>query len=73
MAAVADRKHKKDVASAIQNPDPKYGGHLSDDSIGMLSLSLKARSGVPDCVTIKWHADLVDSSNWGLRMMWHQL
>jgi hypothetical protein len=38
LAAVAGRKLKKDVASTSQNPDPKYGDHLSDDSIGMFSL-----------------------------------
>jgi hypothetical protein len=39
LAAVTGRKLKKDVATTNQNPDPKYGGHLSDDSIGMFSLS----------------------------------
>jgi hypothetical protein len=38
LATVADRRLKKDVASTNQNPDPKYGDHLSDDSIGMFSL-----------------------------------
>jgi hypothetical protein len=37
LASAADRKLKKDVASANQKPDPKYGDHLSDDSIGMFS------------------------------------
>jgi hypothetical protein len=37
-AAVTDRKHEKEVASTNENPDPKYGGHLSDDSIGVFSL-----------------------------------
>jgi hypothetical protein len=37
LAAVADRKLKKVVATMNPNPDPKCGGHLSDDSIGMLS------------------------------------
>lgn len=35
---LADRKVKKGVASTNQNPDPKYGDHLSDDSIGMFLL-----------------------------------
>ncbi|PNF16210.1 hypothetical protein B7P43_G15508, partial [Cryptotermes secundus] len=34
---LADRKVKKDVASTNQNPEPKYGDHLSDDSIGSAS------------------------------------
>jgi hypothetical protein len=38
LAAVAGRKLKKDISSTSQNPDPKYGDHLSDDSIGMFSL-----------------------------------
>jgi hypothetical protein len=37
LAAVAGRKVKRDVASTNSNPDSKYGGHISDDSIGMLS------------------------------------
>jgi hypothetical protein len=37
LAAVADRKLKKDVTTTNPNPDSKCGGHLSDDSIGMLS------------------------------------
>jgi len=36
LAAVTGRKFKKDVTTTSPNPDPKYGGHLSDDSIGML-------------------------------------
>lgn len=38
LAMVAGRKLKRDVASTTSNPDSKYGGHLSDDSIGMLSV-----------------------------------
>lgn len=37
LAAVPGRKVKRDVASTNSNPDSKYGGHISDDSIGMLS------------------------------------
>jgi hypothetical protein len=37
LPAVADRKVKRDVTSTNSNPDSKYGGHLSDDSIGMPS------------------------------------
>ncbi|KDR18287.1 AP2-associated protein kinase 1 [Zootermopsis nevadensis] len=37
LAAVADSKLKKDVATTNPNSDPKCGGHLSDDSIGSAS------------------------------------
>ncbi|KAJ9597365.1 hypothetical protein L9F63_011754, partial [Diploptera punctata] len=37
LAAVTSRKLKKDATTPNTNPDPNYGGHLSDDSIGSAS------------------------------------
>jgi hypothetical protein len=37
LASVTGRKVKRDVACTNSNPDSKYGGHISDDSIGTLS------------------------------------
>jgi hypothetical protein len=59
-AAATDRKHKKEVSSTNQNPDPKYGGHLSDDSIGMFSL-LKQHQDYP--ITHMYQVDLDVSNN----------